>query len=156
MLPGYQKLLNGENLRWEDLEIPQLSNYTFKKVIFLSFGINFALLEFQAPRNTIFCRGVACFACDNTCTFIPPLAPIFVLGWQAKYDIFTHPLRPHITLCRYLLIEWGEDDDHHVPDDEDDAVLPVHLPTIHMTCSNKENNRGEQSKGWVENTCNFI
>jgi len=49
-------------------------------------------------------------------------------------------------------IEWGEDDDHHVPDDEDDAVLPVHLPTIHMTCSNKENNRGEQSKGWVENT----
>ena len=52
----------------------------------------------------------------------------------------------------YLLVQCGEEHDDEIPDKEDDTVLPIHFPAIHVRDEDETNNGGEQGDGGVQQT----
>ena len=51
---------------------------------------------------------------------------------------------------QYLLVQCGEEHDDEIPDEEDDTVLSVHFPAVHVRDDDETDDGGEQGDGGVQ------
>ena len=52
----------------------------------------------------------------------------------------------------HLLVQKGQDDEHEVPDQQDDSKLPVHPPAVVVGEEDQEDDGSDQDDGRVQET----